>query len=95
MEPPEFSFLKDFDHSIRDRTEVERPIVCFRCCRPPDKIAEYVRAAADEDITPEHYVVREEGTYNPETRTFACTRCYIAIGQPSTRYGWKAPERGQ
>ena len=34
-------------------------------------------------MTPDRYVRIEEGTYNPETDTYACTDCYIAMGMPT------------
>lgn len=73
-------------------------VICFRCKQRPEQIMEYVIAAkewtwdAGHEVTPTHYVVHEEGTYNPETGHFACTECYIAIGQPTAPPpGWKAP----
>lgn len=66
---------------------------CFRCLKTPDQIPEYAEIAAEEGMSPEDYVRSEEGTFNPETQTFACTSCYIAIGMPSAPWpGWKAPE---
>ena len=37
------------------------------------------------------YVIEEEGTYNPANGHFACDSDYIALGQPSSRSGWKCP----
>lgn len=62
---------------------------CFRCGRKPKDIPEY----HDPDLgyTPE-VAARGDGTYNPETDTFACTECYVAIGCPSLPgQGWRAP----
>ena len=69
-----------------------RPI-CIGCGKRPDEIEEYVEAAADygRKITPDAYVRREEGTYNPENGHFACTTCYCAMGMPSLPRGWIAP----
>jgi len=65
---------------------------CFRCKRMADAISEYVEAVRGSTMTPAEYVRREEGTYNPENGHFACTECYIAIGQPTAPWpGWKAP----
>lgn len=36
------------------------------------------------------YVRSEEGTYNPANGHFACDRCYIKIGFPSSPSGWRA-----
>lgn len=67
-------------------------IVCFRCgVRPADDYG--IRSIArEEEITPDE-AAAEDGTYNPDTRTFACDRCYIAIGMPSSPVGWRAPAR--
>jgi hypothetical protein len=71
--------------------------VCIGCHRPPSQIPEYLIAADEfeEDtgtpITPEEFVRTEEGTYNPANGHFACTGCYIKMGEPSSPYGWRAP----
>lgn len=62
---------------------------CFRCGRTAD---EAFRIEAEvEEITPELFAVREEGTYNRVTNHFACDGCYIAIGMPASERGWVAP----
>lgn len=72
-------------------------VACIRCGEFPSEIGEYVDMATDErDQREPHlagqpvsaavvidWVRRNEGTYNPETGRFACTNCYIAMGQPS------------
>ena len=58
-------------------------IRCVRCCRVPRDILEYADAANYEDMSPEQYVREQEGTYNPKNGLFACTECYIALGQPT------------
>lgn len=63
---------------------------CFRCGKPASSFSEY-ELQADEYGAASNYVVREEGTYNPETNRFACDACYIAIGMPSSHNGWRAP----
>lgn len=63
---------------------------CCACGRTPDQILEYVLYAKDEGITPDKFVRLNEGTYNPEWQTFACTECYIAMGQPVSGRGWRA-----
>lgn len=67
---------------------------CFRCGKPASSFPEY-ESQADEYGAASNYVVREEGTYNPETNRFACDACYIAIGMPVGEafdaYGWRAP----
>lgn len=55
---------------------------CLECGREPKDILEYVEAALDEKMTPDDYVRREEGTYNPILDVFWCTECYIQIGMP-------------
>lgn len=66
---------------------------CVRCGLTPDQIPEYVAAAQAETemgdpMTPNDYVAEEEGTLNQFTGKFACTECYIAMGQPSGPHGW-------
>lgn len=55
---------------------------CLSCGHTPDEIAEYVQAAADENVSPEDYVRTEEGTFNAAIQRFWCTACYIKIGMP-------------
>lgn len=38
----------------------------------------------------EDYIVSDEGTYDPSSGFFLCTHCYIAVGMPSSRQGWRA-----
>jgi hypothetical protein len=65
--------------------------VCVVCACTPSELSEYVEAAEDFNLTPEKYVVKEEGTYNKTNGHFLCTPCYIRVGQPSTDHGWVAP----
>lgn len=65
--------------------------VCIGCGKQPADIEEYVEMGEVEDMTPEEFVRSEEGTYNPANGHFACTDCYIAMGQPSSPRGWVAP----
>lgn len=71
----------------------ERPAPrCIGCHRPPEEIPEYVEAAEDwPGMSPADYVRNEEGTYNKANGHFACTGCYIKMGEPSSPYGWVAP----
>ncbi len=55
---------------------------CKVCRKAPEDIEEYVEAAIENECTPEEYVRQEEGTYNPHTKEFYCTDCYINIGMP-------------
>jgi hypothetical protein len=59
-----------------------RDIRCKECGRAPEEIREYKEAAADCEMTPTEYVIKEEGTFNRQTGKFWCTKCYIKIGQP-------------
>lgn len=65
--------------------------ICIGCMKRPREIEEYVTAAMDENMTPDEYVKKEEGTYNPANGHFLCTPCYIRIGSPSSSKGWRAP----
>ena len=69
-----------------------RPI-CIGCGKRPDEIEEYVDGALNygRKITPDEYVRREEGTYNPANGRFACTDCYFKMGMPSSPRGWVVP----
>jgi hypothetical protein len=64
---------------------------CIGCNKEPHEIPEYIEAASDNDMTPEQYVISEEGTLNRENGHFACTSCYIQMGMPASPRGWVAP----
>jgi hypothetical protein len=66
---------------------------CIGCDKVPEEIEEYVVAAEEDDMTPTEWVLAEEGTLNPATHRFACTRCYIQMGEPSGRDGHGGPGR--
>jgi hypothetical protein len=66
-------------------------LICIGCRKAPAEIDEYKEMGEVEDMTPEDFVRREEGTYNRENGHFVCTDCYIKIGQPSSSRGWVAP----
>lgn len=55
---------------------------CKLCGKQPHELSEYVSRAIQENVTPEEIVIQEEGTYNPETKLFYCTSCYIKLGMP-------------
>ncbi|RYD02478.1 hypothetical protein N752_24425 [Desulforamulus aquiferis] len=57
-------------------------VKCKVCKRKPDEIYEYIISARGERISPQEYVIRQEGTYNMLTGKFYCTKCYIKIGLP-------------
>jgi hypothetical protein len=67
---------------------------CHYCGKPASEDAECRALARDE---PDYYtggpadVAREDGTYNRASNQYACTRCYIGIGMPSSPTGWKVP----
>ena len=71
--------------------EEKMEVICFRCKRSPEKISEYITGAKAEKISPEEYVIENEGTFNPISKHFCCTECYIDVGMPSSSKGWKAP----
>ena len=66
-------------------------LICVGCGKTPSELDEYTELAKAEEMTPEQYVIEEEGTYNPTNGHFVCTECYIRIGCPSSEKGWKAP----
>lgn len=65
---------------------------CLECKRAPEDIQEYRDAVSDsgeeehsDDIQDEdvrHFVIHNEGTYNPATNVFWCTECYLNKGAP-------------
>lgn len=55
---------------------------CKRCLKEPHQIQEYIDLAEEIECTPEQAVIAEEGTYNPKSKLFYCTRCYIQAGMP-------------
>lgn len=68
-----------------------RKYVCVRCLKSPGELTEYREVAKREGMTPEEFVRTNEGTLNPANGHFACTACYIAMGMPTTKRGWRAP----
>lgn len=65
--------------------------VCVRCGKRPNELQEYISAAGEYNMTPDAYVMEQEGTFNPTNGHFVCTPCYVAIGCPTRSGGWKAP----
>lgn len=64
---------------------------CFRCGKTPDQVGLYAQLAEEEGmLNADAYVRREEGTYSRKYNTFACDKCYIEIGMPSSPFGWVA-----
>lgn len=63
---------------------------CVGCGRSPYEIDEYVlNPEGDPDTI--RFVRKNEGTFNQRNGHFACTECYIKLGQPSSPSGWVAP----
>lgn len=71
--------------------DIPFPLICVGCGKAPDQLNEYVEAAQELHISPEQYVINEEGTLNIENGHFVCTPCYVHMGCPSSPTGWKAP----
>lgn len=65
--------------------------LCIGCGKQPDEIEEYVEMGKAEDMSPDEFVRREEGTLNRDNGHFLCTECYVAAGMPSNPFGWVAP----
>lgn len=55
---------------------------CKICQKEPHQIDEYNNLAEEIGCTAEQAVISEEGTYNPKSKLFYCTNCYIKIGMP-------------
>jgi len=58
---------------------------CKECGLKPDEIYEYTDSKAWKDAgvkSATEFVKKEEGTYNPISELFWCTRCYIILGMP-------------
>ena len=66
-------------------------LICVGCGKTPKELDEYVEFSKAEGMTPDQYVIKEEGTYNSENGHFLCTECYFKAGMPSSAEGWKAP----
>ena len=66
-------------------------MICVGCRKRPSELTEYIEAAREYGETPEQFVRKEEGTFNPSNGHFLCTECYVAAGMPSAPGGWLAP----
>jgi hypothetical protein len=66
---------------------------CQGCKKTPTEIDEYVVLAKLDDMTPEKFVLTEEGTFNIKNGHFLCTECYIKAGMPTGPKGerWICP----
>jgi hypothetical protein len=69
----------------------DEDMICIGCQKTPDELVEYSPAATGSTLNPFEYVWAEEGTLNTDNGHFACTMCYIKLGQPSSPEGWVAP----
>lgn len=56
--------------------------MCKECGRKASELLEYITEGRINNMTPEEFVRQEEGTYNPVTGYFYCTKCYIRVGMP-------------
>lgn len=56
---------------------------CPYCDKQPHEIEEYKIYAKLDNVTPEQFVIKEEGTYDHRTKLFCCTICYVTIGAPT------------
>ena len=65
--------------------------ICTGCNKLPRELEEYASIAKAESMTPDEFVIRNEGTYNKENGHFLCTDCYIGAGMPTDPQGWVAP----
>lgn len=74
-----------------DAAEKEGKAICFLCAKYPSELSVYTELAEEENMDVDEWVKQNEGTFNPENNRFACDVCYIQIGMPSSKYGWKAP----
>lgn len=61
----------------------DKKIICKSCGLMPNEIQEYVFAAKEYGMSPDEYVLSEEGTYNKRSKKFYCTSCYIKAGMPA------------
>lgn len=68
-------------HSAKAKGE-RIEVHCKGCGKKPSELEEYISAAQDNNMTPDDYVVQEEGTYNHNTGEFWCTSCYVKAGCP-------------
>lgn len=58
---------------------------CANCGKRPEQIEEYVTTAKAEPKyfkDAEDVVRKDEGTYDPSTKLFVCSDCYIKLGMP-------------
>ena len=82
MKPKSFLYTKKEEDRLL-KTFKDKKLKCKGCHQPPSRIKEYIQEYKLNGYTsPEEFVKAEEGTYNPATHTFLCTKCYIREGMP-------------
>lgn len=57
-------------------------IKCKGCGKQPSEIPSVSYFAECENMTPDEFIKKLEGTYNPKTNLFYCDECYIRLGTP-------------
>ena len=67
---------------------IDNAIICVGCGRHPSEIQEYdfiMREFREEGDYPNWEAVMDlsDGTYNPKTKHFYCTDCYVKAGMPT------------
>ena len=55
---------------------------CAICKKTPDAISIYVQYAEENGMSPDDYVLLNEGTFNYRNNLFYCDQCYVLIGMP-------------
>ena len=61
---------------------IEPEVVCIGCHKLPEQIPGCVQEASIENLTPDEWVRKEDGTYNRTNGHFYCTACYVEMGTP-------------
>ena len=86
--------LAQYPRPLRDNRPQAR---CVGCGREPKEIPEYDPDATSDPydtdaarMTPDDYVWAQEGTLNHTNGHFACTECYLLMGEPTDPFGWVA-----
>jgi len=57
----------------------------------PDRIPWNEVPVAEQNEVIDEWAWYNEGTLNQTNGHYVCTACYIKMGQPTSREGWKAP----
>jgi hypothetical protein len=56
--------------------------ICIVCNKTADELEEYKFGAEENDMTPEDFLIEQEGSYNPSNGHFYCTDCYVKSNCP-------------